>query len=122
MSLALVLHDLCKLLRDGGQVEPQAWPPLEEQLLERTAALEDRLGDEVAATGLPVLSELLQEATSDFREAIVALKLAFQEDGPELASWIQERVQNADETLRRVRQLLLEYSAMLCEEDQLGDL
>jgi hypothetical protein len=114
LTLRDAILDACQVLREGGAVLPEAIDHLEEQLEERKTCLLDQLGPFPA--GLESLQTLLEAALTQFGDALQALRLASEDDAPELAGWIQEKTQDADESLRQVKQSLQDYSRMLSEE------
>lgn len=121
MRLADSLFEACQIVRQGGQLLPEACEALQAAVDARGVWLFRQLDAAALPLGLDNLRQLVQEALSDCSDAVGALSVACQEDSPEFAGWALEKAQCADETMRRVRQLLEEYSAMLCEEGAGGD-
>lgn len=116
MSLGEALYEACRVVRDGGLVEPG---DLAEEVRRRHLAMGQRL--EGLPAGLGRLRELVDIAFGDYTEAVAMLGVACAEDSPELAHWAMEKSLAGRDTMRRLRQLLEEYSQALCEEADDGD-
>lgn len=116
MTLRDTLLEACQILREGGTLDSRALDQWQHELEQRYVEFEEELQNAALPAGFGSLEQLLQQSFGEFQEALEALRIAFEEDSPELAAWIQEKTQDADETLRQVRQSLEEYSSMLSEE------
>ncbi|MBS2039361.1 hypothetical protein JST97_30530 [bacterium] len=116
MSLGEALYDACRVVRDGGWLDPSE---LSQAVHQRHQAMNLRLASLPA--GLARLRELSDIAFADYSEAIATLSLACSEDSPELAHWAMQRSLDGRDTMRRLKQLLEEYSQALCEEADDGD-
>ena len=118
MSLGQELRQAAELLRQGGTLTELGQVHLEQQLQLRQEAL---LAELELPPGLDQVQELLHQTLEEYQEAWQALRLAFGEDTPELANWVESKIQEADDTLRLLRQTLNEFSHMLNEEAPDGD-
>ncbi|MBX3168843.1 MAG: hypothetical protein KF760_15615 [Candidatus Eremiobacteraeota bacterium] len=116
MSLGEALYEACRLVRDGGTLDASS---LAREVAERHQAMSARLQE--LPDGLVRLRELADIAFDDYSEAVTMLRVACDEETPELAQWAMERSLSGRDTMRRLRQLLEEYSQALCEEADDGD-
>ncbi len=118
MSLSQELRQVTELLRSGGSLTEEGLHHVESQLLRRQ---QDLLQELQLPVGLDQVQQLLSQTLEEYQVAWQALRLAFSEDTPELASWVEDKVQEADDTLRLLRQTLNDFSHMLNEEACDGD-
>lgn len=116
MSLGEALYEACRVVRDGGTLDASE---LAREVTERHRAMGARLRG--LPEGLVRLQELVDIAFGDFGEAVAMLRVACDEDAPELAQWAMEKSLSGRDTMRGLRQLLEEYSQALCEEADDGD-
>lgn len=116
MSLGKALYEACRIVRDGGTLDAGE---LAEQVAARQRALAARL--QGLPEGLVRLRELVDIAFQDYGEAVAMLRVACDEEVPELAQWAMQKSLSGRDTMRRLRQLLEEYSQALCEEADDGD-
>lgn len=116
MSLGEALYEACRVVRDGGTLDAS---DLAREVAERHRAYGSRL--QGLPEGLGRLQELIDIAFGDYGEAVAMLRVACEEDTPELAQWAMEKSLSGRDTMRRLRQLLEEYSQALCEEADDGD-
>ena len=113
MSLGEALYEACRVVRDGGTLDASE---LAVEVARRHEAMGARLPE-----GLGKLRELVDIAFGDYAEAVAMLRVACDEETPELAQWAMEKSLSGRDTMRHLRQLLEEYSQALCEEADDGD-
>ena len=118
MSLGDALYEACLVVREGGWLDVS---DLTREVKVRHRALQQRLQQADLPSGLGKVEELVEIAFGDWTEAVTMLGVACQEESPELARWALEKSLNGSDTMRRLRQLLEEYSQALCEEADDGD-
>lgn len=116
MSLGNSLYEACRVVREGGWVDTTG---LSEQVSRQHQTLSARLMG--LPSGLDRLSELVDLAFGDYAEAVAGLRLACSEEAPELAHFAMQKSLDGHDTMRRLKQLLEEYSQALCEEADNGD-
>lgn len=111
MSLGDALYEACRVVRDGGALDPS----------EMARAVAERRLETALPQELGSLQALLDSAFSDFGDAVAMLQVACAEEMPELAQWAMEKSLSGRDSMRRLRQLVEEYSLVLCEEADDGD-
>ena len=111
MSLGDALYEACRVVRDGGTLDAS----------EMARAVAERRLETALPPKLIGLQELLDSAFSDYGDAVAMLQVACHEEMPELAQWAMEKSLSGRDTMRRLRQLVEEYSQALCEEADDGD-
>ncbi len=121
MSFFLQLHEACEWVRQGGEMQPEALEQLGRHLEDRARQMAEGIEHCQIPQGLEALRQMLQQALERARESLQALDLACREDAPELAVWAAEQALLASDQVRRLRQVIEEYSGMLCEESSYGD-
>lgn len=113
MSLGDALYEACRLVRDGGTLDASE---LAREVESRQRELKGRLPRRLGR-----LQELLDLAFEDFGDAVAMLRVACDEEMPELAQCAMRKALNGRDSMRGLRQLLEEYSQALCEEADDGD-
>lgn len=118
MSLGNALYEACLVVREGGWLDVS---DLRREVKTRHQSMLARLEQAHLPGGLGKVGELVEIAFGDWTDAVTMLGVACQEDSPELARWALEKSLSGADTMRRLRQLLEEYSQALCEEADDGD-
>ncbi|ODT63219.1 hypothetical protein ABS71_14570 [bacterium SCN 62-11] len=111
MSLGEALYEACRVVRDGGTLDAS----------EMARAVAERRLETALPPQFRGLQDLLDSAFSDYGDAVAMLQVACDEEMPELAQWAMEKSLSGRDTMRRLRQLVEEYSQALCEEADDGD-